>query len=75
MGFTVISKTKIQQGIRSREFVEGVHARKLALPNIALIEEGMMISKVAGQWDSFELVLETVELLTRVIETKARKMT
>jgi AcrR family transcriptional regulator len=58
----------IQQGIECGEFAPGVNARKLALTMIALIEGGMMISKVTGNRESFELVLDSVELLISAME-------
>ena len=63
----------IRQGILTGEFATETDARKIALSMIALIEGGMMISKVTGKRDSFERILETVELLVQGIETKGSR--
>ncbi|MDN5284515.1 MAG: TetR family transcriptional regulator [Mucilaginibacter sp.] len=58
----------IEQGIIAGEFKPGVNARQTALSIVALIEGGLMISKVTDDRSSMDSVLNTVELLINNME-------
>jgi len=53
----------IESGIKSGEFKKEVNARQFAVSIIALIEGGVMISKVTGDLSRMDQVLKTVEML------------
>jgi AcrR family transcriptional regulator len=53
----------IEQGIITGEFKSGVNAKQTALSIVALIEGGLMISKVTDDRSSMDSVLNTVESL------------
>ncbi|RAJ37270.1 TetR/AcrR family transcriptional regulator [Pedobacter cryoconitis] len=58
----------IKKGIEKSEFKTNADPRKIALSMIALIEGGIMISKVTGDVTSMDLILNTVETLIDQIE-------
>jgi TetR/AcrR family transcriptional repressor of nem operon len=53
----------IQQGITTGEFKTDVNVRQTALSIIALIEGGVMISKVTGDSTAMDAILTTAEML------------
>jgi len=58
----------IQQGIKAGEFKEGVNLRKTSLSIVALIEGGIMISKVTGDVTCMDNILSTVEMLIKQLK-------
>lgn len=58
----------IELGITAGEFKAEVKARQTALSIVALIEGGLMISKVTDDRNSMDSVLNTVELLINSME-------
>ena len=60
--------TIIKKGILNGEFKTNTNPRKTALSIIALIEGGIMISKVTGDTTAMDHVLSTVETLIDHIE-------
>jgi len=53
----------IQQGITAGEFKSDVNVRQTALSIVALIEGGVMISKVTGDTTAMDTILGTIEML------------
>jgi TetR/AcrR family transcriptional repressor of nem operon len=53
----------IEQGIEAGEFKAGVDIRQTSLSIVALIEGGVMISKVTSDTTNMDNILKTVELL------------
>lgn len=60
--------TIIKRGILNGEFKTNTDPRKTALSIIALIEGGIMISKVTGDATAMDHILSTVEILIDQIE-------
>ena len=60
--------TIIKKGILNGEFKTNTNPRKTALSIIALIEGGIMISKVTGDTTAMDHILSTVETLIDQIE-------
>ncbi|MBB5621791.1 AcrR family transcriptional regulator [Pedobacter cryoconitis] len=60
--------TIIKKGILNGEFKTNIDPRKTALSIIALIEGGIMISKVTGDATAMDHILSTVETLIDQIE-------
>ncbi|HEY0244078.1 MAG TPA: TetR/AcrR family transcriptional regulator [Mucilaginibacter sp.] len=57
----------IQGGIKAGEFKAGVDQTVIALSIIALVEGGIMISRVTGTYANLDKVLTTVELMINQI--------
>jgi TetR/AcrR family transcriptional regulator, transcriptional repressor for nem operon len=57
----------IQKGIKAGEFQKDVQAEEMAVSIIALIEGGVMISKVTNNNDNMSHVLATVQMLVNGI--------
>lgn len=53
----------IQAGVDAGEFKQGLDHSRLALSIIALVEGGLMISKVTNSQSCFDKIMNTVELL------------
>lgn len=58
----------IEKGITAGEFRADVNIKQTALSIVALIEGGVMISRVTGDFANLDTVLKTVELLIRQME-------
>jgi len=58
----------IEKGIDAGEFKTGVNIRQTALSIVALIEGGVMISRVTSDPSSMDTVLKTVEMLIKQME-------
>ncbi len=52
----------INQGVLNGEFKKDINSRQVSLSIVALIEGGIMISKVTGDLTSMDSILKTVEL-------------
>lgn len=59
----------INAGMENGEFRQGIHAEELAVSIVALIEGGVMISKVTNDTRSMDYVLTTVEHLVNQIKS------
>lgn len=53
----------IDNGIRAGEFKKDLRTEQTAVSIIALIEGGLMMARVTGDWSHLDQALETVELL------------
>jgi len=62
--------TIITKGILAEEFKQGTNAENIALTIIALIEGGIMISKVSKNRTYFDIIINQVENLIISIQTK-----
>jgi AcrR family transcriptional regulator len=58
----------IEKGAQAGEFRQGVNAEQMAVSIIALIEGGVMFSKVTNDYTHMDHVLATVQALVRVIK-------
>ncbi|MBO9611666.1 MAG: TetR/AcrR family transcriptional regulator [Dyadobacter sp.] len=58
----------IEKGAEAGEFRQGVNAEQMAVSIIALIEGGVMFSKVTNDYGNMDHVLATVQALVRVIK-------
>ena len=58
----------IEKGTEAGEFRQGVNAEQMAVSIIALIEGGVMLSKVTNDYRNMDHVLATVQTLVRVIK-------
>lgn len=58
----------IEKGAETGEFRQGVNAEQMAVSIIALIEGGVMFSKVTNDYGNMDHVLATVQALVRVIK-------
>lgn len=59
----------IEKGIQAGEFKKDVNIRQIALSIIALIEGGVMISKVTGDSANMDKILKTVEFIIDQMKT------
>jgi len=58
----------IEKGTEAGEFRQGVNAEQMAVSIIALIEGGVMLSKVTNDYGNMDHVLATVQTLVKVIK-------
>lgn len=58
----------IEQGIAAGEFRQRVDPKESAIAIISLIEGGVMVSRVTGNAKNMDIVVNTIELLIRLIK-------